>query len=143
MDEITKAKEDTEKAERGVHISFWYLYWDASKVAPNTGHTDRETRLIPNDLPDFPEGSVVYEQYRKPFAMSYVAIPSVDDAEKWWDAATQKKEVAYELYWFDPQSEGEKQKPASKSWKGSRFNEVEGEARRMEWDAMSGRGGYQ
>lgn len=142
INEKAKAKEDAEKADKGVQISFWYLYWDASKKAPTTGHTDREARLVPDDLPDFPEGSVVYEQYRKPFAASYVHIPSIDDAEKWWNLATQKKEVPYELYWFDPIPHGEKREKASRSWKGSRFNEAEMEARRMEWDAMSGHSGY-
>lgn len=136
-DEKAKAQQEAEEANKGYAISFWYSVDDASKLAPSTGHSDRKSRLVPSDLPDFPEGSVVYEQYRRPFAMSHVEIPNIADAEAWWKEATKNENVAYELHWH---GEASKNGKATRSWKGKGFSRVETEARKMEVDA--GRGSW-
>lgn len=129
--EITIAREGAEAAEKGVSIAFWFSLEDPFRPAPTFGHYDGETRMIPASLPPFPEGAVVYEMYRRPHAMSYVNIPVLEDAEKFWRDATANKEAPYELLWYEP---GEKKK-AARSWRGKGFGAVESKARMAEWNA--------
>jgi hypothetical protein len=132
LEGIAKARRDAEMAEKGWSIAFWFSIANKLKPAPNTGHYDGEVRLVPEELPPFPEGSVVYERYRRPFAMSYVDIPVLRDAETWWREATANDRVTYELHWYEP---GKKREQATRSWRGKGFGAVESEARMAEWDA--------
>jgi hypothetical protein len=132
-----QAQEEAARAEKGVSIAFWYSWSDPLVPAPQTGHYDAAVRMVPQDLPAFPLGAVIYEQYRRPFAMSYVDIPLRADAEEWWKQASANEAAAYELHWYEP---GKKDEQATRSWKGKGFSRVESEARMAEWDAMRDQG---
>jgi len=131
---IRQAEEEEALAKQGPSISFWFAR-DVIRLAPNTGHYDNERRMIPRALPELPAGAVTYEMYTRPFAMSYMCIPSLEDAEAFWQAAQTDPDVPYEMHWYEPGATGQK---ATRSWKGKGFSQVEADARRAEWDAERG-----
>jgi len=132
--ETRQAEQERVAAKQCISIAIWFSWDGALKPAPNTGHADREVRMIPTWLPELPAGSVIYEQYRRPFAMSSIDIPSVQEAEAWWQAATADKDAAYEIHWYGDGAD----KKATRSWKGRGFSRVESDARWHELEAESG-----
>lgn len=118
-----EAQESRQRAAQGITITVWFSLDDPTQQAPTTGHRDIEARSLPASLPALPAGAVVYEAYRRPFAMSRIQIPDETAAEAWWMVATATREVSYELHWF-----GHGEEPASRSWTGAGFAGVQSRA---------------
>ncbi len=105
-----------------------------TRPAPKTGHRDGLVRVVPAAMPALPEGSVVYEDCRRPLAKVRIAIPAEAHAEAWWREATANADAAYELHWFGVGAQ--QQREASRTWKGRDFSEVESLARIAELEAQ-------
>jgi hypothetical protein len=119
-----------ERASKGIHITVWWSAAGDCKAAPNTGHADGEVRLIPTDLPDLPDGTVVYEMYTSPYRMSEICIPDIDAANTFWEMATGRANASYEIHWFVNPKES-----AARSFTGRGFSSARSEAIQREFDA--------
>lgn len=119
-----------ERASKGIHITVWWSAAGDCKAAPSTGHADSQVRLIPTDLPDLPDGTVVYEMYTSPYRMSEICIPDIDAANTFWEMATGRANASYEIHWFVNPKEN-----AARSFTGRGFSSARSEAIQREFDA--------
>ena len=126
---VEQAKQEMEAAENGISISVWFAASAKIKTSPNTGHYDGNSRFVPEDFPNLPEGSVILDMYHAPFCAIKIMIPAKGDAEKLWLSA-QIENAGWEMHWFECGATN-----ASRSWSGYMFGSAISEAQEMEMSA--------